>query len=187
MDERQIPDSTLLNKLLRYEPETGKLFWRSRTPDMFEEGKQTREHSCANWNAKHAGKEAFTADSGEGYKRGVIFGRKYLAHRVIWCMVKGYWPDQVDHENQGRSDNRIGNLRDVDQATNLKNMRLPSTNTSGRVGVCWNKNKGKWHAQIRHNSRQINLGLFTDVADAEAAREAAEQKYGFHPNHGRRG
>jgi len=34
----------LLRQLLRYEPETGKLFWKARTPDMFQDGQKSKEH-----------------------------------------------------------------------------------------------------------------------------------------------
>lgn len=31
----------------------------------------------------------------------------YLAHRLIWLYLYGYWPDQVDHINGDGTDNRI--------------------------------------------------------------------------------
>jgi hypothetical protein len=184
MGEWQIPDQAILLKLLRYEANTGKLFWREITPDMFKEGNRTPERSCEIWNAQYAGREAFTTDNGKGYRTGVIFGRKYQAHRVIWCMVHGYWPNVIDHENQVRSDNRIKNLRNVDHGANLKNKRLYSNNTSGRIGVYWNRRKGKWRSQIRHNGERIQLGYFADFADACEARDEAEARYSYHANHG---
>jgi hypothetical protein len=39
-------------------------------------------------------------------------------------------------------------------------------------------------ARIWKNKKYKHLGYFTKFKDAVAARKAAEQKYGFHPNHG---
>lgn len=35
MATRQLPDAELLRKLLRYDPETGKLYWLPRSQDDF--------------------------------------------------------------------------------------------------------------------------------------------------------
>ena len=37
-------------KLLRYEPDTGKLFWLVRHPSMFAAGVRSAEWSAAKWN-----------------------------------------------------------------------------------------------------------------------------------------
>lgn len=181
---KSLPPPELLCKLLRYEPDTGKLYWRERDVDMFVDGGHTAKHSCAKWNSRFAGKEAFTADS-HGYKVGDIFDRTYKAHRVIWAIVHNEWPDTIDHINGISDDNRIDNLRSVSQAENLRNAKRPSNNTSGVCGVVWNKAANKWQAQIGTGYKVKNLGLFTDFDEAVAARKTAEIKYGYHENHGR--
>ena len=94
-----LPSPELLRKILRYEPETGKLFWRERSPDLFVDGKYTAARSCNIWNARYAEKEAFITFDGHGYKMGKIYSRSYLAHRVIFTMVYGYCPEHdVDHK-----------------------------------------------------------------------------------------
>lgn len=180
----ELPPTELLRKLLRYEPETGKLFWKERSVDMFSDGKQTAEHNCASWNEKYAGKEAFTAGD-RGYKQGLILGRNYKAHRVIWALVNGEWPDNIDHINGIRDDNRIDNLRSVSQAENNRNAKRRSNNTSGVCGVHWYKRGNKWVAQIRADGNIKHLGYFTDFDDAVAARKEAEIEHGYHENHGR--
>ncbi len=175
----------VLKRLLRYEPETGKLFWRPRTPDMFRNGKHSAEHTCAKWNANNAGKEAF-AYVRNGYKYGVIYRVKYQAHRVIWFMVTGSWPDgQIDHINGNRADNRFENFRCVSHAENGRNQRLPRNNTSGAVGVCWSRFAGKWQASITVGGTKTHIGYFDDFDEAVAARQAKSEEFGFHPNHGR--
>ena len=183
---KELPSPELLRKLLRYEPETGKLFWRERTPDLFKDGKYSAERNCAAWNGAWSGKEAFTAIDGQGYKVGSIFCCDYTAHRVIWAMVHGEWPiKQIDHINGIRDDNRITELRDVTHEENSKNQKRPLTNTSGVVGVSWYGRVQKWHARIQVGGKPKHLGYFTDFNEAVAARKAAEVKHGFHENHGR--
>lgn len=175
----------LLRKLLRYEPETGKLFWRKRDVSFFKDGKQTASHSRNNWNSRYAGKEALACHA-YGYKQGTIFYRGYQAHRVIWAMETGSWPeDQIDHKNHNRSDNRIDNLREATNRENSENRSISNKNKSGVVGVIFHKDRKKWIAHIKHKGKSINLGQFVDKEDAIAAREAASIKFNYHPNHGK--
>jgi hypothetical protein len=53
--------------------------------------------------------------------------------------------------------------------------------------VCWNKKTGKWLATIKTAPRQHKyLGDFSRFEDAVRAREEAEARLGYHPNHGQR-
>lgn len=173
-------DPEIMKMLLRYDPETGELFWRERPRNLF---KTNRSFSA--WNARYAGRKALTADNGLGYKIGSIFNQHFLAHRVAWVLVYGEWPDIIDHINGNPSDNRISNLRSVTASQNSCNARLHSKNTSGHVGVTWSAAAKKWAAQISINGQPKYLGVFTEKSDAIAARKAAEAELGFHPNHGR--
>lgn len=137
------------------------------------------------WNKRFAGREAFTSLRSDGYKGGSINGVNYLAHRIIFKMVHGYDPDQVDHDNRNRSDNREQNLIDASATKNSQNSKLYQNNTSGHAGVIWDKVRNKWRAEITINGKIKSLGRFTNINAAIAARQQAEQQYGFHPNHGR--
>ena len=183
---KHLPTPELLRKLLRYEPDTGKLFWRQRKSGLFKDGKRTAERSCRWWNARYAGKEAFTADNGQGYKHGYILNRKHLAHRVIFAMETGDWPIlDIDHEDQDRSNNRIENIRDVSRQVNMQNSSLRVDNASGHMGVSWYKPYKKWLASIVIDGRNKHYGYFSSKDAAIAARKAAEAEHGFHENHGR--
>lgn len=176
-----------VDALLKYDPETGKLFWKVRTPEMFKDGKQSASHLCARWNSRYAGKEALAADNGHGYLCGSVQGRVYRTHRVIWLIVTGEWPaDQIDHINGQKKDNRFANLREADTTENHKNMPLCSRNRSGVVGVHWDEKRQKWQVQIKVDGRHTHLGRFDHLADAVDARKLAEKRYGYHPNHGRK-
>jgi hypothetical protein len=121
-----------------------------------------------------------------GYRGVRINGKLYRAHRIIWAMHTGQWPeDELDHINGDRLDNRLENLRPVSCQENMRNAKRYCNNKSGVMGVYWHKAAGKWRAQIMVNGRQIHLGYFAAKEEAIAARKAAETMYGFHENHGR--
>lgn len=162
-----------LRERLRYDPETGKLFWRVHPsmPDW--------------WNARYGTAEAFTALNKAGYRTGAVDSISLIAHRVIWAMVHDSWPEvQIDHEDHDRANNRIGNLRSTDRVGNMRNASRAANNTSGVTGVDWCSAGGRWRAQITVRQRRLYLGLFHDFDAAVAARKAAEREHGFHPNHG---
>jgi hypothetical protein len=180
MKNLEIPISELRN-LLRYDPESGTLTWLYRPRMMF-----NRDRIYTMWNTRFAEKAAFTSISQVGYHHGKIHSITYQAHRVVWALHHGVWPtDQIDHINGIRTDNRIVNLREVNNSENQKNARIPDNNTSGYIGVCWHKLTSKWQAQITVDGERIKLGLFDNLHDAVAARTKANQQYGFHEGHGR--
>lgn len=186
MKKRKLPSPRVLRRLLSYDPETGELTWKERPVWLGKPGNKTISANVKGWNTKYAGKPAFTAPDPAGHLRGNILRTCCLAHRVAWAIHHGEWPsDQIDHINGDPSDNRIVNLRDVDQLTNCKNVSLRSDNSSGRVGVGWYPKREKWRARICVNKRQMTLGYFDSFDEAVAAREVAEARHDFHPNHGR--
>lgn len=173
-----------LRELLDYDPETGVLTWKLRTPKMFRGAKYSPERDCAIWNTKNAGKPAFSRMNESGYLAGKISKSSLKAHRVIWMMVHGEAANQIDHINGDRADNRLANLRNVDHFENHKNMRMRADNTTGVSGVAWDRRRGKWQAKIGVNGQKLHLGRFTCIGQAVAARKAALRRYGFHKNHG---
>ena len=183
---KPLPSPELLRKLLRYEPETGKLFWRERPESMFMDGWQTASTSAASWNSRYAGNMAMSARNNVGYLHGSIFYRSHKAHRVIWAMYHGEWPtDDIDHINGVKDDNRISNLRSVSHYENCRNQKKSRANTSGVTGVYWHKARRKWVSRIMVDGKHKNLGIFRSKSDAIKARKSAEVEHGFHANHGR--
>lgn len=49
-------------------------------------------------------------------------------------------------------------------------------NTSGRKGVCFDENSGKWKAYISIKKKHHHLGLFENIDDAIKAREEKERE-----------
>lgn len=173
----------ILREFLRYDAETGKLFWRERDQKWFPNFRM-----CRVWNGQHAGREAFTTNTHRGgYLTGSVFNRPLSAHRVAWAIQTGAWPSaHIDHINGDPADNRICNLRAATNDENRRNMARPRNNASGVAGVSWDKAREKWAAQIGQQRKRF-LGRFDHKQDAIAARKKAEGEIGYHANHGRPG
>lgn len=121
------------------------------------------------------------------YKTFRFNGDSYYVHRVIWEMHNGPIPEgmQIDHIDQNKFNNRIENLRLVDGFDNHKNMPLLKNNTSGCCGVSLRKKLAKWRAFISVNGSFMELGYYDDWFEAVCARKSAENRLGFHENHGK--
>ena len=121
-----------------------------------------------------------------GYIQITLRGKRYYAHRLAWFYKYGEFPKhQIDHINHDKIDNRIINLREVSHQENHKNRPLHKNNSSGVVGVYWNKECNKWHATIKIDKKLTHLGLFINKEDVVKARKEANIKNGFHKNHGK--
>ena len=149
----------LVRDLFNYDTTTGQLYWR-------ETGKIAGYHS----------------------KRYVVIGinnKQYYAHRVIWIYVYGELPDQIDHINKDKKDNRLSNLRNVSASKNHMNKKMQANNKTGRTGVYKVPRKNNpWRATITVKQRRFNLGSFSTFEDACNARSLAELNHGFHQGHG---
>ena len=156
-----------LKELLEYHPKSGLFTWRV-------DRSYVKAGSIAGSLTK------------KGYIRIAINGRRYFAHRLAFLYMTGDWPRyRACHDNQNPADNRWKNLYDATNQDNQRNMKLPSHNTSGRIGVHWDKRDSRWCAQIKIDGRSKHLGMFEDFDEAVKTRKAAEKKNGFHENHGR--
>lgn len=169
----------LLRTLLSYDAKTGVLTWKRRDASICKS-----KRAASIFNELYAGKEALTAVTSLGYRKGGIFRTSYLAHRVIWALVHGEWPEAgVDHINGDPSDNRLVNLRAASVAQNVWNSRIRTSNTSGFKGVIWFKPKQRWRAEITVLGRQVHLGYFRTPEAAHEAYCAASAR--LHGEYGR--
>ena len=178
MTEKEYLSVARLHELLRYDLETGKLFWRSRTADDF-----SSPHWMRVWNTKNAGKEAGWVGR-DGYRRLGINRVYFLSHRVVWVMAYGYWPEEIDHFDQDRQNNLLTNLRDVPHQVNSMNTSRMRNNTSGCTGVHRNRH-GNWGAEFQLQGVRTWLGTFKNFNDAVKAIKNAHCNAGFTANHGR--
>lgn len=92
----------------------------------------------------------------------------HYRHRIVFLWHYGYLPEQIDHINLDRHDNRIENLRSVTRSGNQWN-RAPG------CGV--RKIRNKWQARIAQHGERTDLGFFgTEEAAHTAYREAKARR-----------
>lgn len=157
---RNHPTFDLVSSLLRYESETGKIFWRT------DRGR-----------AK-AGQEAGNKKR-DGYRSVVVNYRSCQSHLLAWLLHHGTWPNQdIDHINGVKDDNRIANLREVTKSENGQNQhRANSANKTGFLGV--SRHHSKFVATIKLNGKQHRIGRFDTAEAAHQAYIAAKRR--LHP------
>ena len=119
--------------------------------------------NCWTWTA---GK----SDTGYGQCR--FKGRKVGSHRASYEIAKGRIPTgmQIDHTCHNRGCVNPDHLRLATHKENAENVAGARANsTSGIRGVYWIEKRQRWMASLRHNGKQMFIGHFTDVREAEAA------------------
>jgi hypothetical protein len=100
--------------------------------------------------------------------------KRMVARKNVYMarVIMNAEPEQkVDHCNHNTLDNRRENLRVCTNGQNTMNGRKRSTNTSGFVGVHWNKRRQKWRAEICCDRVSIILGYYTDKLVAAHVRK----------------
>src|SRR5688572_13907162 len=102
----------------------------------------------------------------DGYRLTRILGHRYSDHRLIFKLIHGYDPPEVDHINRDPLDNRPTNLRAADRAGNAQNTGPRKDCKSGRKGVWLHKPSGKWAAQIIANKSRHFLGQHPTLEEA---------------------
>lgn len=128
--------------------------------------------------------DAVGCQNSKGYLHLQVDRKFLLVHRVIFAIVNGHVPEQVDHINGNKLDNRPANLRAATHAENQRNARIRKANTSGVKGVSWLAPRSKWQARCKVNGRDHYLGIFSDLDAAAAAvksfREHAHKEFARH-------
>lgn len=178
MTVNALPPLEVLRQRVRYDEVTGDLIWLPKPRSMFSEDRTWR-----GWNTRFAGNHAGCYRRKDGIT--IQFdGVNYRAHRVVYYLVHGRPPaGEIDHIDGNPLNNRIENLRDVSRFENMRNRARNVDSTSPAPGVFRLKNK--WLASMKVDGKSVNLGEYTSLDEAVAARCGAERALGFHPNHGR--
>lgn len=119
-----------------------------------------------------------------GYRHGSWMGYELQQHRLIMFWMTGKWPEEVDHDNRVRHDNRWVNLEESTRSKNMKNKSIYKKNKSGHPGVYYRERDKKWVAVIRVNGNLKHLMQSTDMQLAIEARKTAEIQHGFKQGQG---
>ncbi len=155
-----------LKSIIFYCPNRGKFLWLSGQ----------RKGSIAG---------SISSSSGKPYLYIKIRKKRYQLHRVAHLYMTGRHPENVIDHIDGNSVNNIwSNLRDVTHKENARNQKLHNSNKSGVCGVSFYKKNNKYRSDICINGKTKHLGYFDNLFDAACSRISAQNKNGFHPNHG---
>lgn len=110
------------------------------------------------------------SNNGRNFLRVSVDGERYLVHILAWYIKTGIWPSHlIDHKDCDGLNNRWRNLRAASQADNMANKRISSLNKSGFKGVCLDKRRGLYRAEIQKGSFKMFLGYYRTPEDAYAA------------------
>jgi hypothetical protein len=128
---------------------------------------------------KLIGKQASRLKKSNGYYEVTINKKKHYAHRIIFMMFHGYWPEQIDHIDGNRSNNLFSNLREATNAQNNRNTKLRVNNTTGFKGIYFHKQNKNFVARITVDYKEIHLGCYKTAEEAhEAYKKAASELHG---------
>jgi len=151
-----LPDQKELKSLFDYDPETGILLRRT------------------NIGGNQPGSPVGSLTSA-GYLRVGIKGKQYKVHRIIWKIMTGDDPKDldIDHINRNKTDNRFCNLRLVCRAKNkLNHGGYKRQDTNLPTGIYWYSERNRYKVYGCKKSKNIYLGSCKNLCDAIALRRA---------------
>lgn len=157
MSKSSLPTISRVSELLSSDPLTGVLTW-----------KVSRGRMAAG---------SVAGAIGNGYLHVSIDGKNIGAHRIVWALANGRWPDNfIDHINGERRDNRLCNLRDVTVQVNTQNRtKAASHNSTGVLGVGYHKRAKKFYSSIKASDGAHHLGYFDTAEQASEAYQKAKK------------
>ena len=128
----------------------------------------------------------------DGYYRFMLNGVKYQCHRIVLKLhgidCEGY---QVDHIDRCKTNNRLSNLRLVDNKENSKNRKMSKANTSGTTGVSLTKEGCRAHYfddEGKIKTKRFNLKNFKNkeemFSEAKSWRKNKLKEFGYSEVHG---
>jgi hypothetical protein len=143
-----------LREVLDYNPTSGQFHWNAAQQPRDNSGRYNVVGSLDN----------------TGYLSIGIDGQRYLAHRLAWLYMTGYFPpNDIDHISTNKLDNRWCNLREATRTENMRNKGKTKANRSGYKGVSWHKAMNQYRATIKADGKPICLGHFDNPKAAHEA------------------
>lgn len=92
-------------------------------------------------------------------------------HHLVWLWHYGYFPQQIDHIDRNKQNNRIDNLREADTSINNLNKAAQSNNKLGCSNVRRLPN-GKFNVRVC----EISYGTFNTLDEAIVKRDFIKQR-----------
>ena len=141
-----------LARILEYNPETGKIFWKEDRGTKIKKGTEAGSINV------------------QGYRQVRIDGKVYLVHRLAWYLYYGVWPkNDIDHINQDKVNNPISNLREATRSRNMANVEPKEGKFKGVTAL----KSGKYRAEITYENKWHNLGHFHTPEEAASEYDGA--------------
>lgn len=132
-------------------------------PDVRFRDKTEKRGDCIVWTG-YIGPKGYAA-----FRNG---GKPQLVHRFSYERHFGAIPQgmQVDHTCHNRACVQPLHLRLASNKQNSENITgATARSASGVRGVTASGKNGRWRASVGHRGRQVHVGMFANLADAEAA------------------
>ena len=122
-----------------------------------------------------------------GYPMIRFMGNARLVHRLVYIMVYGFAPKEIDHANGNVKDYRIENLREASRSQQICNRVRDSDNRSGYKGVSWDIRFKRWVARVTKDGKVYQKVGFDSAEDAfDFVCLLREVVHGEFANHGMR-
>lgn len=109
-----------------------------------------------------------------GYISRTLKGKRESIHRVIMKPQRNL---VVDHIDGNRLNNKKENLRIITRGQNSQNIKSNKRSKTGIRGVSYDSRWSKWRARMTVDGKEINLGTYDSVEEAEKAAIAGRSKY----------
>ncbi len=118
--------------------------------------------------------------NGKIYWKTKINKKCYMEHRLIFLMLKGWLPKEIDHisdelTDEGIKDNSIENLQPSNHSRNNQKSAF-TRGVSKYRGVVRSRTVGKWMSHICKNYHYYHLGNFQHEEEAARAYDSAAKK-----------
>tara|TARA_R110000796_G_scaffold103708_1_gene213138 strand:+ start:133 stop:600 length:468 start_codon:yes stop_codon:yes gene_type:complete len=144
----------LIEDSLTYDPDTGLFKWLTIT------GTKKRGWFVG-WKNKR------------GYCSIEVNGKKLLAHRLAWYLMKGKMPENIiDHIDRNPSNNKLDNLRvSTHRGNTLNSARYDNSKNASQMS------NGRWRSYYTYRGKKEHLGVFG--TEKEAAEKAQHVKLNY--------
>ena len=97
-------------------------------------------------------------------------GKYIKLHRYIMLLENSLIDNlEVDHKDRNKLNNVASNLRMATSQEQKRNQGKKIGFSSQYIGVSWYKRDDKWRAKIKHNNKNIHIGMFDNEVEAAQA------------------
>jgi hypothetical protein len=169
MNAKTTPDAEYLRARLDYNMDTGLLTWRDF------------EKAHKRWRGRFPGTQAGSITD-RGYAVVRIDDKLYRAHRIIYKMMKGEDPpNEIDHIDGNRANNKWNNLRCATAAENHQNghSNNRTINKSLERNVIYDRRDARYYVRVTAHGVTKSFGGFDCPNEAaEAAKKARALLHG---------